>query len=238
MATRDKVEAKSTFRRPQTAQAAVTTELRRLIVEGELPPGSQILQDRIAEQFGVSRVPVREALKMLEGEGQISYEPHRGYFVTELDILELIEVYEIRSILEKRAVELALPRLTPDDDERLHTALIDTEAANKADDILALAATNRRFHFALIEPCGLPRLVRLIRQQWDSTDPYRSLYFGDKVHRKAIDREHRAIFKAVQARDTARTIGLLAEHRDGTVASLHQLLDREAAANPSTEALA
>jgi len=218
---------KASFRRPQTAQEAVTAELRRLIVQGQLPPGTQILQDRLAAQLGVSRVPVREALKMLEGEGQISYEPHRGYFVTELDIHELIEVYEIRNILEERAVELAIPRLTLDDDERLHSALQDTERANADDDIVALTVANRRFHFALIEPCGMPRLVRIIRQLWDSTDPYRSLYFGDTEHRELIDREHRAIFEVIQSRDIVATKELLFKHRAGTVASLNQLLERE-----------
>ena len=215
------------FRRPQTAQEAVAAELRRSILEGERLPGTQIRQDRVAEQLGVSRVPVREALKILEGEGQISYAPHRGYFVTELDIEELIEVYEIRSILEAKAVQLAIPRFVPDDDERLESALMDTEAANQTDDILALTAANRRFHFALIEPCRMARLVRIIRQQWDATDPYRSLYFGDEKHRAAIDREHREIFRAVTARETDKVIELLEAHRAGTVASLNRLLPGE-----------
>src|SRR5690606_19675285 len=124
------------FRRPPTAQEAVASELRRAIVSGELSPGTQILQDKVAEQFGVSRVPVREALKMLEGEGQISYEPHRGYFVTELDIEELIEVYHIRNVLEAEAVVHAIQRLTPEDDERLEAALLDTEGATTKNDIV------------------------------------------------------------------------------------------------------
>jgi DNA-binding GntR family transcriptional regulator len=215
------------FRRPPTAQEAVATELRREIVSGELPPGTQILQDRVAEQFGVSRVPVREALKMLEGEGQISYEPHRGYFVTELDIGELIEVYHIRNVLEAEAVRYAIPRMTSEDDERLEAALLDTEEATKQDDIVALTAANRRFHFALIEPCGMSRLVRIIRQLWDSTDPYRSVYFVAREHREKIDNDHRAIIDAVIARETERVVALLADHRSGTVASLQQMLQKD-----------
>jgi DNA-binding GntR family transcriptional regulator len=222
-----KTAKKAAFRRPPTAQEAVSAELRRSILEGELRPGSQILQDKVAEQFGVSRVPVREALKMLEGEGQISYAPHRGYFVTELDIGELIEAYSIRNILEAEAVRAAIPNLTPEDDERLEEALIDTEVANREDDLIALTAANRRFHFALIEPCGMPRLIRIVRQLWDSTDPYRSIYFVDPKHRKKVDREHRAILKAVSARDADRAIELLAGHRAGTVESLQHMLQKE-----------
>ncbi|WP_110207238.1 GntR family transcriptional regulator [Nocardioides daejeonensis] len=215
------------FRRPPTAQEAVATELRRAIISGELSPGTQILQDKVAEQFGVSRVPVREALKMLEGEGQISYEPHRGYFVTELDIAELIEVYHIRNVLEAEAVRHAIPQMTPEDDERLEAALLDTEEANKFDDIVMLTAANRRFHFAMIEPCGMSRLVRIIRQLWDSTDPYRSVYFVAREHREKVDNEHRAILKAVLARETEQVVALLAEHRAGTVTSLRLMLEKD-----------
>ena len=104
-----------TFRRPPTAQEAVLTELRRAIVTGELRPGEQVRQDALAEQFGVSRVPLREALKILEGEGQVTYLPHRGYFVAELDVADLREVYRLRDLLETEAVRAAVPRLTDAD---------------------------------------------------------------------------------------------------------------------------
>jgi DNA-binding GntR family transcriptional regulator len=213
------------FRRPPTAQEAVLAELRRTILEGELAPGAQILQDRIAEQLGVSRVPVREALKMLEGEGQVSYAPHRGYFVTELDAAELMEVYQIRDILEAEAVTRALPHLGDDDYERMEEAVDDMEAAERESDIVALTAANRRFHFALMEPCGMPRLLRIIRQLWDSTDPYRSVYFGHEQHRKTVRQEHRAILGAVRNRNADELVRELTEHRLHAVESLRTILD-------------
>jgi DNA-binding GntR family transcriptional regulator len=216
------------FRRPPTAQEAVLAELRRTILEGELAPGAQILQDRIAEQLGVSRVPVREALKMLEGEGQVSYAPHRGYFVTELDAAELMEVYQIRDILEAEAVTRALPHLGDDDYERMEEAVDDMEAAERESDIVALTAANRRFHFALMEPCGMPRLLRIIRQLWDSTDPYRSVYFGHERHRKTVRQEHRAILRAVRDRNADELVRELTEHRLHAVESLRNILDTAA----------
>ncbi|MBL8582662.1 MAG: GntR family transcriptional regulator, partial [Rhizobiaceae bacterium] len=101
--------------KPQTAQEAVLYELRRRIVSGEFEPGSQILQDALAEELGVSRVPVREALRTLEGEGQVSYEPHRGYFVVELDLNELVEIYRLRDLLEPEATAKAFPNITKED---------------------------------------------------------------------------------------------------------------------------
>lgn len=214
-----------TFRRPPTAQEAVLVELRRAILEGTLAPGAQILQDRIAEQFGVSRVPVREALKILEGEGQVSYSPHRGYFVTELDVGELIEVYHIRGILEPEAVRRAMTSLSDDDRNLMHAAVADIEAADEAGDIVRLTAANRRFHFALMDPCGMPRLIRVIRQLWDSTDPYRSVYFSERQHRDLVNREHREIIDAVHAGDADQVVHLLEEHRAHAVESLRRLLD-------------
>lgn len=82
--------------RPPTAQEFVLTELRRAIVSGQLRPGAAIRQDTLAESLGVSRVPLREALKILEGEGQVTYRPHRGYFVADLSYDDLREVYRIR----------------------------------------------------------------------------------------------------------------------------------------------
>src|SRR5665648_418663 len=91
------------FQRPPTAQEAVLVELRRFIATGRLRPGQQIVQDALAIQLGVSRVPPREALKIVEGEGQVSYMAHRGYFVCVLALADLVEVDGGRGILVTEA---------------------------------------------------------------------------------------------------------------------------------------
>lgn len=212
------------FKRPPTAQEAVLAELRRAIVEGELAPGTQIVQEALAERLGLSRVPIREALKILEGEGQVSYAPHRGYFVTELDLDELLEVYRIRQILETEAAHIAVPRLTEEDLARMAEAIEDMERASAEGNIVAMTAANRRFHFAIIESSAMPRLTRLVRQLWDATDPYRSLYYAEEVNRKTVDREHRDIVAAAQARDIDRVVALLDEHREHAISKLRQIL--------------
>lgn len=214
------------FRRPLTAQAAVLQELRRSILEGELKPGTRIVQDAFAERLGLSRVPVREALKILEGEGQVRYSPHRGYFVTELDISELLEIYRIRELLETEVVRDAAPRLTDEDVARLSAAIEDMAAASEMTDIVALTNANREFHFCLFEPSGMPRFVRMIRQLWDSSDPYRSLYFADPAHRDTVDVEHRGILDAARRRDADALVHLLNKHRDHAIEGLKQVLDR------------
>jgi DNA-binding GntR family transcriptional regulator len=211
--------------RPPTAQEAVLAELRRAIVQGELRPGTQILQDRFAAQLGLSRVPVREALKILEGEGQVSYEPHRGYFVADLDYEELVEVYRIRELLEAEAVKQSLPLLTERNLELMEEALSNIEQADPAEDIVAITAANRSFHFGLFEPCGMKRLVKLIQQLWDSTDPYRSVYFAEREHRQRVNREHREILTAAREGDAKRLVQVLDRHRKNAVRELARILD-------------
>lgn len=212
------------FRRPPTAQEAVLAELRRAIITGDLKPGAQVLQDALAERFGVSRVPLREALKILEGEGQVVYRPHRGYFVAELDLADLREVYRIRDLLESEAVTVAVEKVTPDDLDGLQRALEEVERAAEAGDLVGMTEANRRFHFGLIECAGMPRLSRLVRILWDATDVYRSLYYADDGHRHHVRDEHRAVLDAVRVGNATEAVRVLRQHRERAVAALERAI--------------
>jgi len=214
------------FRRPPTAQEAVLAELRRLITAGQLRPGQQIVQDALAVQFGVSRVPLREALKILEGEGQVTYVAHRGYFVTELSLSDLIEVYRIREILEAEAVSIAVPQMTAEDIHRLEEAERDVRAAADIADVVAMTSANRRLHFAILDACALPRLVWLIRLLWDATEVYRSVYYNEAHNREMVDSEHRALVAAVKAGDATAALVVLTEHREHAIEALRPVLDQ------------
>ena len=213
------------FRRPPTAQEAVLAELRRLITAGRLRPGQQIVQDALAVQFGVSRVPLREALKILEGEGQVTYVAHRGYFVTQLSLSDLIEVYRIREILEAEAVTIAVPQMTAEDFHRLDEAERDVQAAADIGDVVAMTSANRRLHFAILDACALPRLVWLIRLLWDATEVYRSVYYNDANNREMVDSEHQALVAAVRAGDAATALVVLTAHREHAIAALRPVLE-------------
>ena len=101
-------DAAKEFRRPPTAQAFVLAELRRAIIAGDFLPGQPLRQNALADRFGVSRVPVREAFKVLESEGQVVYEPHRGHKVASLSLTDLLEVYRLRQLLESEAARVAV----------------------------------------------------------------------------------------------------------------------------------
>lgn len=217
-------------KRPPTAQQFVLSQLRRQIVTGELRPGKPIRQNALAEKLGVSRVPLREALKILEGEGRVIYEPHRGYNVAELSLDGLLEIYRIRHLLESEAARVAVERLTTEDLEQIVRAQEEVERAAEHGDLVRMTATNRDFHFALFNASGMPRLVRLTSLMWDATDAYRSIYYDNEHHRERVLNEHREIVSALQSRDIVRLLKVLDDHRENTVRAFREILAEESQA--------
>ena len=214
------------FVRPRTAQEAVLSELRRMLVTGELAPGEPLRQEALADALGVSRVPVREALKVLEGEGAVVHEPHKGYVVAELSVDDLVEVYRLREILEAEAIRVAVPRLTSSDLDDLAAAAAEVDAAGRAGDVTAMTDANRRFHFLLFDAAGMPRLSRTLRQLWDATDVYRSVYFSGVTNRQRVKHEHKALLVALRSGDAAAAVRAQHEHRDNSVTAVTAALKR------------
>ena len=207
-----------------TAQEQVLREVRQLIASGALKAGQQVKQDTLSAQLGVSRVPLREALKVLEGEGQVVYHPHRGYFVAELSVTDLVEVYRIRALLEEEALTVAIPLMTDEDLEFISDLADDVRSASNAGDVAAISAANRRFHFAMFECSNMPRLVRIIRTLWDTTDAYRSVYMANSSNVDRMNAEHIEILNALRDRDVVRSIQLQAAHRENSVAAVSKVI--------------
>lgn len=213
-------------RRPPTAQQFVLGELRRAITSGQLKPGAPIRQEALAEELGVSRVPLREALKTLEAEALVVHEVHRGYFVAELSLADLREVYRIREILEAEAVRQASGGMAGSALAALEAAQCEVEEAAGAGDVSGMTAANRRFHFALYEAAGMPRLARLIATLWDATDAYRSLYYIEADNRDHVVLEHRAVLDALRSGAAEEAVRLLDQHRAHAVAALADMLQQ------------
>lgn len=211
------------FVRPQTAQEAVLDALRRMVVTGELAPGTPLRQDAIAKMFGVSRVPVREALRILEGEGKLQHTAHQGYRVSKLSIEELLEVYRLRDLLETEVVRTSVPRLTDEHLARMRAAMDHMDRAADAEDVIQVGVGNRAFHFAILEPSGMTLTLRILGQLWETTDPYRRLYFTRPITRENVNAEHAEIFAACAAHDVDRALTLLNEHRNHAVEDLRSM---------------
>ena len=209
---------------PGTTQQHAVDWLRRAIVSGDLKPGERITQEDVAERIGVSLIPVREALRELEGEGQVTYRPRRGYAVTELRVDDLAEIYELRRVLEERAVRRTLADLDDATLERMADAADECAQAAAAGDISRELAANRRFHFALFEHPAQPHALRLIRLLWDSTEAYRALYYNEPAERKAADAAHRRILAAARRRDADALVAELDAHRDRALQAVSAIL--------------
>lgn len=209
-----------------TAQEEVLRALRTDLVSGHLAPGEQLIQESLAVRYGVSRVPLREALKILEAEGHVVYHPHRGYFVTTLSIDDLLEVYRLREILETEALEHAVPLLSREDCEALMDLAAGVDAAIRDDDVHAISEANRRFHFALFDFSTMPRLVKLIRQLWDATEAYRSVYFASEPNRHRVQDEHIEIVEALKRGDTGAAIRWHNIHRQNTISAVSAVIEQ------------
>jgi DNA-binding GntR family transcriptional regulator len=208
-----------------TSQHALDA-LRRAIVSGALRPGQRVRQDEVAESLGVSVAPVREALVVLEQEGQVTYRPRRGYFVTELRVEDLEEIYELRGVLEARAARRALPTLDGDALDRIALAARDCVEAAETGNVAAELEANRRFHFAILESPDQVHAMRLIRLLWDSTEAYRALYYNSPDERRRAAEAHERIIAAVHSRSADALVRELDAHRGRALAVLKEILAR------------
>ncbi|XVQ10499.1 GntR family transcriptional regulator [Spirillospora sp. CA-255316] len=209
-----------------TAQQHAVDSLRRLMVSGALRPGQRVNQEDVAAQAGLSVAPVREALRVLEQEGQLTYRPRRGYFVTELQFEDLREIYELRRVLEERAARHALPLMDAEALDRVVEAGRACAEAAEAGDVATELAANRVFHFAIMEAPGQPHVLRLIRLLWDSTEVYRAMYYNLPEERTASVHAHDRIIEAVRAGDADRLVREMDDHRERALKVLHGVLAR------------
>jgi DNA-binding GntR family transcriptional regulator len=207
-----------------TAQQHAVEALRTLIVSGALRPAARVNQEDVAAELGLSVAPVREALRVLEQEGQVTYLPRRGYFVTELNIADLEEIYGLRALLEARAARHALPVLDEEALERVREAARACAAAAEAGDVAAELAANRRFHFGILDAPGQPHALRVIRLLWDSTEAYRAMYYNSPEERRASLDAHDAILAALEARDADALVAALHDHRERALSVLREIL--------------
>lgn len=209
---------------PATTSQHALEGLRRAIVSGELRPGQRVAQEDVAVRLGVSVAPVREALRVLEQEGQLVYQPRRGYFVTELRIEDLEEIYELRRLLEGRAARRALPAVDEETLARIRAAAEECDVAADSADVARELAANRRFHFAILECADHPHTMRIIRLLWDSTEAYRAIYYNSPAERRRAAQAHERILAALAERDADLLVAELDAHRNRALEVLRGIL--------------
>jgi DNA-binding GntR family transcriptional regulator len=196
------------------SQQAILTELRRAILSGDVAPGTPVPVDEVADLFGVSRIPIRESLKTLIGEGLLDHQPRAGYTVAKLTPQEFRELYVVRGVLEIAALTAAVGSAGPDDDRAATDALAALDQAIRDQDYRGYQRESRRFHMTLAAPCRMPRLLHMIELVWNITEPIQPMAHIGEHERDHLHGEHRAMLDAFVARDRERLLSISRQHLD------------------------
>lgn len=195
--------------RPGKSSTLIYQKLKRLIIENKLPIDQSIKQDQIAEQYGVSKIPVREALKRLEAEGLVDFIPRRGAFVVELSEFNILEIMEIRYALESHALAIAIPNMVDKDFVLAEKVLKNYE---KAKTVSRWSQLNNQFHDCLYTPCGLPRLISLIASNKERISPFLRLKTSQVSGLSRPHKEHIAILNACKNQNIKMAVRLNQQH--------------------------
>lgn len=203
--------------RYRTATEFVEATLREGILKGALPSGMPLRQEDLARVFGLSRMPIREALRQLEAQALIDFVPHKGAVVTEISLADALDTYVIRRSLETTALRLSIPRMTADDLDLARDLIAEIDMETEAH---RLGDLNRRFHMALYAPAGRPKLVQLIETQLVGYDRYLRFHLSARGRDHMAQQDHRAMVEAAAIGDIATAVAVLEGHLDTAAASI------------------
>ncbi|MSO47662.1 MAG: GntR family transcriptional regulator [Thermoleophilia bacterium] len=192
----------------------VYDDLRAAIVSGEFPPGERLRTEALAERFGTSRTPVREALVLLEGDGLVEIEPRRGAVVRSFDPADLVDLYEVRAVLEARAASLAATRITEEQLLALEAVCDHTDrlAGKTQHTVDKLLAANEEFHRIVIDAAGSPRLSGALRTVAGIPRPFKTVFWKDAAERARSLAAHREIVASLRAGSAERAESAMRLH--------------------------
>jgi DNA-binding GntR family transcriptional regulator len=194
-------------------QPRVRDLLEEAILEGELKPGERLRAEALAQRFGTSRTPIREALVQLEGQGLVELEPNRGAVVRTFDRDDVRDLYEVRALLEPAAAARAAQRISADDLDRLQALCADASVDEQI-------VNNETFHRIIVEAAGSPRLEVAMRAASGIPRAFRSLFWHDDRQRAESLLCHRRLVSALRAGDPRLAEAVMRMHILGAVAFL------------------
>jgi DNA-binding GntR family transcriptional regulator len=196
----------------KSAGEYIFEHLKQAIIRGDIPPGSRMVETRIAETMGVSRTPVREAIHKLEREGLLTKQPHSGFAVTGLTREDIEECFGIRAVLEGYAARLATVRHTP---EQLKPLIRKNDLFRKhleKDDLKALPKINTELHNMMYTLSGSPKLIKMINDLKEQILRFREIILRSKTLARASHKDHSDMLAMMQERRTEEVEKLVREH--------------------------
>jgi DNA-binding GntR family transcriptional regulator len=212
--------------RPTTAREYVRDQLRHQIVSGELPGGARLVQTQVASEFEVSTTPVREALLDLASEGLVQFDSHRGAVVSQPNIEELWETFDMRRVLEPMVMRLAVHKVTPDIADRLDNLCDQMEATSEPMEWVPL---NREFHGVFMDICGSPRLASFVGILHDSAMSFltTAMQFRPEMMEYG-NRDHRTMATAARNGDVETATRCAGDHMNITMTAAKGLFGDKA----------
>lgn len=198
----------------------VFNTLRRAILTGQLKPGERLMEVHLANRLGVSRTPIREAIRKLELEGLVIMIPRRGAEVARITEKNLKDVLEVRRALDALSVELACERISQEDILRLKTACEEFGKATKGKDATVIAQADVALHDIIVEATGNLRLKQLVNNLSEQMYRYRFMYIREESRHDNLIAEHEEIYQSIAARDKERASKAAKLHIDNQEKSI------------------
>lgn len=192
----------------------VFNTLRKAILTGELKPGERLMEIHLANRLGVSRTPIREAIRKLELEGLVTMIPRRGAEVAQITEKSLKDVLEVRRALDALCAELACDRISDGEKEKLRQACKEFEQATRTGDATTIAAADVAFHDIIVEATGNKRLIQLINNLSEQMYRYRFEYIKDESGHDNLVSEHRMIYESIIRQDKVKAAEAAKLHID------------------------
>ena len=192
----------------------VFNTLRQAILKGELEPGERLMEIQLADRLGVSRTPIREAIRKLELEGLVLMIPRKGAEVAKISAKSLRDVLEVRRSLEELAIELAIERMSPEEMEELDKAQSEFCEAIQNGDAMKIAETDERYHDIIYNGTGNSRLVQILNNLREQMYRYRLEYIKDAAKRQILIVEHDHILRAMKEHHVEEGKRAIREHID------------------------
>ena len=190
----------------------VFENLREAILEGRLKPGQRLMEVQLAEQLGVSRTPVREAIRKLELEGLVIMLPRKGAYVANMSLKDVIDVLEVRASLEGLAASLAAQRMNADDIKKLEKIAKEYEKSIKDSDLETSLIKDVEFHECIFKAANNKKLTQVINSLWEQVYRFRVTYISDYDSSLSIISEHKLILDAIKKGDIELAKKYATEH--------------------------
>lgn len=219
----------------QTVTHQATEALRERILRGVYTDDAPLRQDALAAELGVSRIPIREALRQLEAEGLVVFNPHRGAVVSSLSVDEIEELFELRAQIESDLVRRAMVRTGRENVSRAKEILKSYEAAFRSGDVAEWGKLNWEFHSTLYAPAARPFTMAIIQRLHQQSDRYLRMQLVLTHGESRAIEEHRAILNAVAERDVKQASSLMRQHILGAGRKLVRFVSSERGSTAKSE---